>query len=162
MARNAFFSFHYEPDNWRAAQVRQMGIIEGNAPCSDNDWESVTRGGEAAIKRWIQNQLYGRTCLILLVGSNTANRIWINHEIIEAWNGKKAVFGVNIHGLQNRYGQQSAKGLNPFDFISLGNGRLSSVAPVYDPPYADSKSVYNYIKINLADWIEKAINLRGT
>ena len=37
--RGTFFSFHYKPDNWRAAQVRNMGVVEGNSPVSDNDWE---------------------------------------------------------------------------------------------------------------------------
>lgn len=39
MARNCFFSFHYEPDNWRAATIRQIGAIEGNQPAKDNDWK---------------------------------------------------------------------------------------------------------------------------
>lgn len=51
MKRRVFYSFHYDPDNWRAAQVRNIGSIEGNSPASDNDWETVTRGGDAAIKR---------------------------------------------------------------------------------------------------------------
>jgi len=54
--RRTFFSFHYKPDNWRAAQVRNMGVVEGNAPVSDNDWETIQRGGDAAIKRWINGQ----------------------------------------------------------------------------------------------------------
>lgn len=27
MARRTFYSFHYKPDNWCAAQVRNMGVI---------------------------------------------------------------------------------------------------------------------------------------
>ena len=45
MARRCFYSFHYDVDAWRASQVRNMGVIEGNAPVSDNDWESVKKGG---------------------------------------------------------------------------------------------------------------------
>ena len=30
MARRVFYSFHYQPDNWRAAMVRNIGSIEGN------------------------------------------------------------------------------------------------------------------------------------
>ena len=48
MVRKAFYSFHYIPDNWRASQVRNMGLIEGNKPASDN--ESIMaygRGKEA-------------------------------------------------------------------------------------------------------------------
>ena len=53
MARRAFYSFHYEPDNSRAAQVRNMGMVDGNTPVADNDWETITKGGDAAIKKWI-------------------------------------------------------------------------------------------------------------
>ena len=28
--RRTFFSFRYKPDNWRASQVRNMGVVEGN------------------------------------------------------------------------------------------------------------------------------------
>ena len=45
MARRTFYSFHHKPDNWRASQVRNMGVIEGNRPVSDNDWEQIKKGG---------------------------------------------------------------------------------------------------------------------
>ena len=80
MARRVFYSFHYQLDNWRAAMVRNIGSIEGNSPASDNDWETVTKGGDAAIKRWIADEMNYRTCAVVLVGSNTANRKWINYE----------------------------------------------------------------------------------
>ena len=31
--------FYYKEDNWRASQVRNLGVIEGNILVSDNDWE---------------------------------------------------------------------------------------------------------------------------
>ena len=43
MARKAFFSFHYKPDNWRASQVRNIGTVEGNNAVSDNDWSDYER-----------------------------------------------------------------------------------------------------------------------
>ena len=45
MTRKCFYSFHYEPDNWRASQIREMGSLEGNRPATDNDWEEVKKGG---------------------------------------------------------------------------------------------------------------------
>ena len=84
MARKVFYSFHYKPDNWRASQVRQMGVIEGDAPVSDNDWEKVTKGGDEAIKKWIDGQMSGKSCAVVLIGTNTAGRKWINHKIIKA------------------------------------------------------------------------------
>ena len=72
MARRVFYSFHYKPDNWRASQVRNMGVIEGNQAVADNDWETVTKGGDAAIKKWIDDQMVGRSCVVVLIGSAAA------------------------------------------------------------------------------------------
>lgn len=164
MARKAFYSFHYKPDNWRAAQVRQMGVIEGNAPASDNDWESITQGGDEAIKKWINGQLSGKSCAIVLIGANTAGRKWINYEIVKAWDDNKGVLGIYIHNLKDSDQKQSFKGANPFDHITIGtNGpRLSTVVKAYDSPYSNSTQVYSYIKDNLSGWIEKAIEIRET
>jgi hypothetical protein len=164
MSRKVFFSFHYKPDCWRAAQVRQMGVIEGDAPVSDNDWEAVTRGGDAAIIKWIDRQMSGKSCTVVLIGAETAGRKWINHEIVKAWDDKKGVLGIYIHSLKNADQRQSTKGSNPFDNITLGgtNGRkLSSVVKAYDSGYFDSAEVYAYIKENLTAWVEAAIAIRS-
>lgn len=163
MARKAFYSFHYKPDSWRASQVRNAGVVEGNQPCTDNDWESITAAGDDAIKKWISQQMSGRSCVIVLIGANTAGRKWIKHEIIEGWNSGKGVVGVYIHNLLDSAGQQSSRGTNPFESITLGDSgkKLSSVVKTYDPPYSTSTSVYDYIKTNLADWVEEAIDIRS-
>jgi hypothetical protein len=161
--RKCFFSFHYQPDNARASQVRNIGVIEGNRPAADNDWESVTKGGDAAIQNWIRNQMAGRTCAVVLVGSNTANRKWINHEIIKAWDGGLGVVGICIHGLKNLAGETSIKGANPFDFIGYNNtGKaLSTIVKCYDPGGADSKERYNWISTYLSDAVEEAVRIRN-
>lgn len=162
MARRVFFSFHYKPDCWRAAQVRNMGVIEGNTPVSDNDWEAVKRGGDKAIEAWIDSQLHGRSCTVVLVGEKTAGRKWIKHEIKESWNAGKGVVGVYIHNLKDSDGYQSQKGRNPFEDISIEGTKLSTVVKLYDPPYKSSSYVYDYIKENIADWVEKAIQIRNS
>lgn len=163
MARMVFYSFHYKPDNWRASQVRNMGVIEGNRPCSDNDWETITQGGDEKIKKWIAEQLDGKSCAVVLIGANTAGRKWINHEIVKAWDDKKGVVGVYVHNLQNSDQQQSTKGDNPFASIKYGDSgkMLSSIVKAYDPPYSTSTSVYNHIKEKLATWVEEAITIRN-
>jgi len=30
-----------------------MGVIDGNRLYSDNDWETITKGGDDKIKKWI-------------------------------------------------------------------------------------------------------------
>jgi hypothetical protein len=163
MARRVFYSFYYKEDNWRAAQIRNIGVIEGNQPVSDNDWEKVKRGGDDAIKRWINDQLNGRSCTIVLIGSNTAGRKWINYEIVKSWNEGKGLLGIYIHNLKDKDGKQSTKGRNPFDAFTMkrDNIKLSSIVKVFDPPYDDSQMAYNYIKDNIASWVEEAINIRN-
>jgi len=163
MARKCFYSFHYIPDSVRASQVRNIGAIEGNQPASDNDWETVTRGGDEAIKRWIASQMKGKTCTVVLVGNQTANRKWINYEIITSWDDGLGIVGIYIHGLKNFSGQTAVKGSNPFDFIGYGNTgkKLSSIVKCYDPAGATSKDRYDWISTHLANAVEEAITIRS-
>lgn len=161
MSRNVFYSFHYTPDNWRASQIRNAGVIEGNRPCSDNDWETVKRGGDAAIQRWIDGQMSGRSCTVVLIGSATAGRKWINYEIKKAWDEGKGLVGVYVHNLKDSTQRQSSKGSNPFGEFTVGTKSLSSIVKAYDPPYLTSTNVYAHIKTNLAAWVEEAIRIRN-
>lgn len=163
MARKAFYSFHYKPDNWRAATVRNIGAIEGNKPASDNDWETVARGGDDAIKRWIAGQMQGRTCTVVLVGTNTANRKWINYEIIKSWDDGLGVVGIHIHGLKDSAQQTSTKGGNPFDHITHGPSgkKLSSIVRCYDPDGSTSQERYDWIVKHLSNAVEEAITIRS-
>lgn len=159
--RRIFFSFHYALDAWRAAQVRNMGLVEGNAPVSDNDWERVTRGGEEAIKRWIAEQMHGRTCTIVLVGAETANRKWINYEICKSWNDGKGLVGIYVHGLKNQDGRITRQGRNPFEHIHVGSDQLSSMVKCYNPQGLNSKDRYAWIERNLESIVEEAIEIRS-
>jgi len=162
MARKVFYSFHYVPDSHRVSQVRQMGVLTGNALLSSNKWEEVTSAGDNAIKKWIAGEMSGKTCLVLLAGRNTAGRKWVNHEIIKAWNDGLGVVAVHIHQLKNLDGKVAGKGSNPLSSITLGaTKKLSSVAKTYDPPGTTSTKVYDHISKNLADWVEEAIDIRA-
>jgi hypothetical protein len=161
MARNVFFSFHYDADNWRASQVRNIGALEGNAPCSDNDWERVKRGGDPAIARWIDGQLNGRSCAIVLIGQATAGRKWIDYEISRAWELRKAVLGIYIHHLKDRTGNQASRGQNPFSNLRLSGTPLDSIVKAYDPPYWSSTDVYQHIAANIGTWVEEAVAIRA-
>lgn len=162
MARRCFYSFHYKRDADRVSQVRNIGLVEGNRPASDNEWETVASQGDSSIRRWISRQMEGRSCTVVLIGSRAANRKWINHEIIESWNSNMGVVGIYIHGLRNLERETSDKGANPFGCLSLMNSRkpLSSVLKCYDPPGATSKERYAWIAENLSDVVEEAIRIR--
>jgi hypothetical protein len=103
----------------------------------------------------------GRSCAIVLIGTNTAGRKWITNEIKKAWVDGKGVLGVYVHNLLDSGQKQSSIGANPFASLTLGDKSLSSIVSAYDPPYSTSKNVYDYIKENLANWIEYAVHTRN-
>lgn len=163
MKRRVFFSFHYAADHWRAAQIRNAGVLEGNEPVSDNDWEAVKRGGNAAIRRWINQQMKGRSCVVVLIGENTAGRKWVNYEIQRAWANEQGLLGVYIHKLKDQHGHQAHRGQNPFDGFTICKAKrpLSAVARAYStPPCATSQEAYAFITRHIADWVEEAIRIR--
>lgn len=162
MARRVFFSFHFNNDYWRTQQVRNIGAIEGQPVCTPNAWEEIKRQGNAAIEKWIDDNLAGKSCVVVLVGSETANRPWVQREIIKGWDAGKGVVGIRINKLLDSSGNSSLAGGNPFDKIGYGTtGRqLSSVVKLINPAGSDSKAVYASIANGIDGWIEDAIAIR--
>lgn len=135
-----------------------MGKVSDNSTFSDNHWEEVKQKEENKIKKWIDEQMKKRSCIVVLIGSSTANRKWINYEIEKAYELDKAIVGVNIHGLKNTDGKQSSKGSNPFYYVNANNGeRLSKYVTRFESPYRTSKRIYRDIEENLKQLIEDAI-----
>ena len=158
MKRQVFYSFHFDNDVMRVWQIRKMGAIEGNEPVAPNNWEQIKRSGEYAVKKWIDDNMRYKSCVVVLVGSETANREWVDYEIRKAWNERKGLFGIYIHNLKDPRTGICRKGANPFDNVLLRNGqRLSSLVSCYDP---NSWDAYNDIAKNLENWVEEAISIR--
>ena len=159
MKRQVFYSFHFDNDVMRVWQIRKMGAIEGNELVAPNNWEQIKRSGEYAVKKWIDDNMRYKSCVVVLVGSKTANREWVNYEIRKAWNEGKGLFGIYIHNLKDPRTGTCKKGANPFDNVLLKNGqKLSSLVPCYDP---NSWDAYNDIAKNLENWVDFAIKSRG-
>jgi len=164
--RQVFYSFHYDNDVFRVQQVRNIGAIEGNASVAKNEWEQIQRTPNG-VKRWIDENMNYRSCVIVLVGSDTWTRPWVKYEIEKAWNDGKGLFGIYIHNLKDprtanaspMYGK-CVQGQNPFDKVTLDNGKkLSQYVKCYNP---NSTDAYNDIAVNLDKWVEDAINSRTT
>ena len=155
--RQVFFSFHYDNDNWRAGQVRNMGKVDSSSTFSDNDWEEVKEKTESKIKEWIDEQLNKRSCLVVLIGEKTANRKWINYEIKKAYELNKGIVGIYIHKLKNAKGEQDSKGSNPFDYYSISGVSMSKYVKCFESNWSASDNVYNDIKDNIEDLIEYGI-----
>ena len=112
--RQVFFSFQYKPDNWRAAKVRSMGRVDNSSTFSDNDWEEVRMKTESAIKKWIDDQMKMRSCIVVLIGSTTYQSKWVKYEIERAYSLNKGIVGIYINKLEEVNGKQSKEGCNPF------------------------------------------------
>jgi hypothetical protein len=94
VARKVFLSFHYDVDVLRVSQVKQMGSLEGQPVLEANGWEQVRRQTEDAIKRWINDNMRDKECVVALIGSQTAGRKWVKYEIEKGWNDGKGVLGI--------------------------------------------------------------------
>jgi antiphage defense system Thoeris ThsB-like protein len=152
--RSVFYSFHFDNDVMRVQQVRNIGALEDNEPVSPSAWEMVRRSGNAAIERWIDENMNYRQCVVVLIGSETASRPWVKYEIKKAWDEKRGLFGIYIHNLKCPRTGTCAKGANPFDNWNAGANRMSSLVTCYDPPAANA---YNVIAANMENWVERAI-----
>jgi hypothetical protein len=157
MARKTFFSFHYERDAWRAANVRNSGALstDDEAGFIDAaDWEELEREGDAAIEKWIKEQLKNTTVTAPLIGAETADREWVLYELRESWKRGNAIIGVRIHGIKNQDGETDIAGPNPLDAILFDDGTLmSSVCKTYD--WVADKG-----RDNLGEWLEEAVAAR--
>lgn len=156
MKRNVFFSFRYKYDNWRANIVRNSWVTkdrDAQGFFDSADWEKVKRNSDVAIKKWIDNQINGTSVTIVLIGQDTANRKWIEYEIVSSFKKGNGLFGIYIHKIKNQFGFASSKGKNPFDYLQIVDGDNKI-------PFCDIFHVYDWISDNgyqnINKWIERA------
>ena len=157
--KQIFYSFHFDNDVMRVQQIRNIGALEENKPVSVNEWEQVKRGGDKAIERWIDENMKYKNCVVVLIGSDTANRPWVRYEIEKAWNSGKGLFGIYIHNIKcPRFGF-GRQGSNPFDHFTLNNDttRLSDLVTCYNP---NALNAYGDIANNIESWVDVAIRSR--
>lgn len=149
MARKVFFSFHYQRDSVRAGQVRNSNVVTSHTIETSDfidaaKWESVKRNGDQAIKNWIASQLNGTSVTVVLIGSLTSQRRWINYEIEESKKRPNGLLGIYIHNCPLFDGSTDVKGSNP----------LPSGYNTYD-------WVNDNGRANLGAWIEAAAKQAG-
>lgn len=153
MARKVFFSFHFERDCRRVAQVRNAHVIGSyDKPpfLSAADWETVKRKGDAAIKKWIDDNLWGSSVTVVLIGNQTASRRWVQYEIEQSFKKGNGLIGINIHNVNDPISGRDYAGQNPFSSVKGANGwPLSMSVPIYDWVNQDGRN-------NIGRWIEEA------
>jgi hypothetical protein len=157
MTRKVFYSFHYKRDAWRAAQVRNSNMIADEDEYGVIDsvaWETIERQGDAAIERWIKDQLKYTSVTVVLIGAQTAERDWVDYEIRQSWERGNALVGVRIHAMKNQDRETDLPGANPFATVKLADGTpLSSICKIYD-------WVADGGREDIGTWVEEAYKAR--
>ena len=158
MARNVFYSFHYQNDISRVMTVRKRWVTYGNQIASGiidhADFEKVQRQGDAAIKRWIDSQLLGTTATIVLIGAETLNRPYVQYEIMKSMERRNAIIGVYINNIKNLNGYTSSA-CSRYTVI----GHMQDGSSVWFNDVASG--IYDYVNdngySNLNSWVDKAV-----
>ena len=111
MARRVFFSFKYE-DVSRAMVVRNSWVTqvkEAAGFIDAADFEKIKRQGDAAIKRWIDEQLKGTSVTVVLVGQKTCSSRWVKYEIEKSIAIGNGLLGIDISKIKDLQGNTSAR-----------------------------------------------------
>jgi hypothetical protein len=159
MARRTFFSFHYENDIWRANVVRNSWVTADTAGFVDAaDFEQVKKGGDSAIKKWIDNQLSGTSVTAVLIGAETNDRVYVKYELEQSWKKGNGILGIYIHNIKDKSGNKGVKGSDLFGpiFTSTSDDKKYFYERFSSYDWVDNDG-YN----NLGKWIETAAKNAG-
>jgi hypothetical protein len=157
MARRVFFSFHYENDINRSMTVRNSWVTQGKEAAGFIDkaaFEQIKRQGDNAVHRWIDRQLEGTSVTVVLIGSETLNRPFVQYEICQSLQRGNAVIGVLINGIRDMNTRTTSMKGNIHTIIGYYNNKM--------PAYFDDicGGIYDYSVqngyANLGIWIESA------
>lgn len=158
MARKVFFSFHFDRDSRRVAQVRNahvIGYYDRPPFLNAADWETVKAKGDNAIRKWIDDNLVGSSVTAVLIGAETFKRPWVKYEIEQSYKRGNGLLGITLHNINDPQTSRDTPGQNPFANVKDSKGNLLSTSvPVYD-------WINNNGRDNIAAWIETAARLAG-
>lgn len=123
MARRTFFSFHYQPDCWRAWNVRNSWVVtsdrEDRGFFDGSVFEAKKRESDEALKNFLRDGLNNTSVTCVLAGTNTASRRWVRYEIARSVIRGNGLLTVDIHGVQNKDKETSTKGADPLSVIGV-------------------------------------------
>ena len=121
MARFVFFSFAYDDvKNFKVNVVRNSWLLKNKEETfiDGSIWEKFKTKGDAYLKNLIEEGLKNTSVTNILIGENTANRRWVNYEIVKSFERGNGIFGIYINRIKGRTGL-TARGLNPLDRLGF-------------------------------------------
>ncbi len=82
-------------------------------------WEKEKSKGSIGIKKLIEDGLKKTSVTTVLIGTETAERRWVQYEIVKSFDRGNGLLGIHINRIKSKEQQFSAKGLNPFDRLGF-------------------------------------------
>jgi hypothetical protein len=138
MARYVFFSFAYnDVKNFRVNVVRNSWLLNNNEETfiDGSIWEKAKTKGDTYLKRLIKDGLNKTSVTAILVGQDTANRRWVNYEIIKSFERGNGILGIHINRIRGKDGYICKRGQNPLDRLAFEiseDGRKISFYELYN------------------------------
>ena len=145
MARRVFFSFKYL-DVSRAMIVRNSWVTQGKEAAGFVDaaeFEKIKRQGDAAIQRWIDNQLNNTSVTVVLVGEKTCTSRWVKYEIEQSVARGNGLLGIDVSKIKDLDGDTTE--------------RCGQIPKGYKFYYWNKDDGYN----SMGKWIEDAAKEAG-
>lgn len=158
MARKVFYSFCYSEDINRTMVVRNRWVTQGSQTISGiidkAEFEKIKKRGDQAVYDWIDEQLEGTSVTVVLIGSNTLDRKFVQYEIGKSIERGNAIIGVHINKIKNMQTLSTSVKGNVHTVI----GYYQDNSPAYFDKVCDG--IYDYVQedgyTNLGKWVEKA------
>ena len=158
MLRRVYFSYYFVQDierfyvvrnSWAFHDIEEANIID------TAEFERIKQSGDKTVYQWIDDHLVDTSATVILIGTETLNRPYVKHEIMESYKRGNAIIGVYIHNVRNmRTSLTSRKGE-----IHTIIGHTDQNEPIYFDEICDS--IYDYVddngKKNMGEWIESAV-----
>jgi hypothetical protein len=124
-------------NSWVTQGTQAAGFIDAA------DFEKVKRQGDAAIQRWIDEQIKGTSVTVVLVGQHTCNSRWVKYEIEKSIAVGNGLLGIDISKIKDLQGNTSE--------------RCGELPKGYSFYHWNNDDGYK----NLGAWIEKAAKEAG-
>ena len=124
MPRRTFFSFHYQPDVWRAWNVRNSWVVRPDDQVSagffdGSVFEATKREGVEQLKAFLTRGVENTSVTCVLSGLHTWERRWVRYEIVRSVLKGNGLLTVDIHNVRDRDQRVSAAGNNPLSQVGL-------------------------------------------
>ncbi|MCP4438512.1 MAG: hypothetical protein GY810_06165 [Aureispira sp.] len=114
---HSFFSFHFSHDFDRICTVTDTWLKQPNTSMtpfiSTAQIIEMMKEGLPAILRWVNEEVAKSDAVVLLIGSQTEGRYFIEYEIQQAILQQKPIYGIHINQVPDKSGKTEAKSLSP-------------------------------------------------